>query len=89
MNIYRITQTERDGYDTYSDCVVIAPDENAARDMHPGASDWYASQDHDFDFDVWHSSSWACSPCNVNVELVGTAKEGETQRFVCASFHAG
>jgi inorganic pyrophosphatase/exopolyphosphatase len=35
MNIYLISQTENEDYDTYNSAVVYAPDEDTARNLHP------------------------------------------------------
>ena len=36
MKLWHIRQSSARGYDTYSDAVVAAPDEAAARRTHPG-----------------------------------------------------
>lgn len=40
LNLYLISQDKNDGYDTYSDAVVAAVDETAAKLMHPGGDTW-------------------------------------------------
>ena len=79
MNIYLISQSEKDGYDTYESAVVIAPDEESARHTHPRRGiirEW------------WHYD-WASSPERVMVQLIGTAAPGAEPGVVCASFNAG
>lgn len=81
MNIYLISQTENNGYDTYDSAVVIAPDEATARNMDPqgeGQIDWADTQ-----------FSWASHPSAVKVELIGTALPDAQPTVVCASFNAG
>lgn len=40
MKIFLISQNDNRGYDTYSDAVVAAPDEDTARTMHPNGYIW-------------------------------------------------
>ena len=87
MNIYHISQTENRGYVTYSDAVVIAPDVETARRVNPSEYGDVFMTDEDWKYTY---SSWASSPENVSVTLVGVASENEkSPRVVCASFHAG
>ena len=87
MNIYHISQTENRGYDTYSDAVVIAPDVETARRVNPSEYGDVFMTHEDWKYTY---SSWASSPENVSVTLVGVASENEkSPRVVCASFHAG
>lgn len=87
MNIYHISQTENNDYDTYSDAVVIAPNAETARRINPsGYGDVFMTAED------WENpwSSWASSIDNVKATLIGVADENEKQpRVVCASFHAG
>ena len=39
LKIYHISQKENNGYDTYSDAVVIAENEEEARRIHPSATE--------------------------------------------------
>jgi len=79
MNIYKLTQDENGGYDTYDSMVVIAESEADAKSMHPSkAKDWDSP---------W--SGWASSPNYVTCELIGTATEGSIAGIVVASFNAG
>jgi hypothetical protein len=77
MNIYLLSQTDNDGYDTYSDCVVSAKSEDAARLISPSG-----------DFGgTWQS--WADSPQSVVVKLIGVAVDGTKPGIILSSFHAG
>lgn len=101
MMIWKISQRENRGYDTYSDAVVIALDLESARRTHPdGHNQW------DEDKETW-MSHWADDTGvvklrpdelaagewshikNVAVELVGVAVGDAKPGVVCASFHAG
>jgi len=82
MNLYLISQTENNTWDTFDSAVVCAPDEDTARNMNP--SDGKPMEKWG---DAW--SDWASCPENVTVKLIGTAAEGVRQGVVCASFNAG
>ena len=83
MNIYRISQTENDGWDTYDSAVVCAPNQDAARETHP------AYGYHDAEAWKVSSGSWASSPDKVSVEYIGEAQAARKQSVICASFNAG
>jgi len=73
MNIYLIAQNTNNDYDTYDSAVVIAPDEEAARNMHP--------------HDAHMGDTWT-DPENVVVVKIGVSDSDESE-VVCASFNAG
>lgn len=75
--IYLISQNWSNGYDTYDSAVVIAKDEEGARNTPP-------AQYQDFTC----GGAW-CDPRHVEVELIGMAIEGSEPGVVCASFNAG
>lgn len=79
MKLWKISQTEHEGYDTYSDAVVAAESEDDARKIHPGG---YEDDSYFRDL-VW------CNPNFVKVEFLGEAKNGTQEGVICASFHAG
>jgi hypothetical protein len=92
MNLYLITGNV-DGYDTYSDAVVSAPDEDTARLMHPGGAKTWSSSARcwvypDSDRAPFNSGDWDSDPSGVSVELLGTSVS-DRSRVICASFHAG
>lgn len=90
MNIYRLSQSEKGGYDTYDFCVVVAPDEAAARATHPDCGIQWNGQKWVFeDSRNADTSTWASHPDNVTAEHIGTALEGVTAGVICASFNAG
>lgn len=73
MNLYRISQTVNNDYDTYDSAVVCAADEAAAKAIHPGMDD--------------DSSTWCVIPDEVTAELIGTAAPGLPEGVVVASFN--
>jgi hypothetical protein len=81
LNLYLISQNENNDYDTYDSAVVAAPDENAARLIHPEtgrpaeAADW--------------SWTWTSDPSKVNVKLIGQALDGTKIGAICSSYNAG
>lgn len=99
MNLYRISQSERRGYDAYSSAVVAAESEDEARNTHPcgqgciwardgeGEHCWFTDTEAGLDYAI-KLRDWS-APKYVKVELIGTAREGLPAGVVCASFHAG
>jgi hypothetical protein len=81
MYLYLLSQSEKSGYDTYDSAVVAAPDERAAKLMHPNGS-VHKDREH------WDNYSWP-HPDYVTVTLIGTAKDGQAQGVICSSFNAG
>jgi hypothetical protein len=81
LYLWHISQTENNNYDTYDSAVVIAPDEDAARLIHPGGTDL---KDWGYKYGTWCSS-----PDKVSVRRIGTAEDGAAGDVVCASFNAG
>lgn len=96
MNIYLLSQHTYRGYDTYDSCVVIAPDEGAARSIHPAGGL------------VWMNGDWCVedtylslrppmrlgrrdwpAPDDVVVVLIGVASPEQNSGVVCASYHSG
>ncbi len=83
MNLYRIAQEANNDYDTYDSAVVVAVDEENAREMDPsgGVMDWTK---------IRHRSDWASQRDQVTVEYLGVADARYTEPcVVCASYHAG
>jgi len=77
MFLFKLTQSENSGYDTYSAMVVSATTSEGAQQMLPPYTNW----DDQY-------SSWASHPSHVEVELLGTSDDVEP-RIVLTSFHAG
>jgi len=81
MKLFRISQDIHNGWDTYSDAVVVAPNEVVAKNIHP---DSYKG------CDPWPRDIWADTPDQVEAEYIGEAAEHLSQgAVICASFHAG
>jgi hypothetical protein len=81
MNLYVISQTANDDYDTYDSAVVAAESEDEARMIHPNRIiDWDGEPK---DFDTWTAAK------NVKVELIGQAVTGVEMSIIVASFRAG
>lgn len=80
MNLYLISQSVNNDYDTYDSAVVAAESENDARFTRPDKQEWRVKS-------VF--SSWCGRPEDVTVELIGTAKAGTPARVILASFNAG
>ncbi len=79
MNIYKISQTENNRYDTFDSAIVCAESEEAARLIIPGG------------YDNWGDpfSVWCSTPEQVTVTLVGTACSETKKGVVLSSFNAG
>jgi len=77
MKLYHISQSRVSGYDTYSDAVVCAQDEDSARNTHPDGQPRRM-----------RNSSW-CQPEYVEVVYLGRAAKGINPGVICASYHAG
>lgn len=103
MKIFKISQTINTGYDTFSDAVVIAKDENSAKRIHPHRQIFdkifyddnkkqfwsrYANSEETYLFEDTYGT-WTNNLDLIEVEEIGTAKKGAKEGVVCASFHAG
>ena len=77
MNLYLISQTVNNNYDSYDSAVVAAESEEKARLIHPAAYN-----------EAWMGASW-CKPEDVQVQLIGVAVDGTVAGIICASFNAG
>ena len=85
MNIYRISQEENSGYDTFDSAIVCAESEKEAKRIIP--SDKYADEAKFEDWDKY--SSWCSSPEQVKVEYLGIAHNRMERGVILASFNAG
>ena len=80
MKIYYMEQNENTGYDTYSDCVVIAENIEDAKTIHPNGYEFKENED-------W--ATWAFTRDGILVAEIGTPNDDQKRGVVCASFHAG
>lgn len=96
MYIFLIYQTDNDDYDTYDAAIVIAPDAEWARMMHPAGSEKYPEDDPWLEYH--NKRCWVSSPDKVGVKMIGeyipTPAEEEhldelQPRFILKSFHSG
>lgn len=94
LKIFKISQNENNGYDTYSDAIVVAESEDEAK--HSCICGWHKYHDGHLYFQYSSGkekvedscSGWANAE-HVQVELIGNAMEGIEKGVVCSSFHAG
>lgn len=87
LYIYKIWQDERPGPDVYHKAVVIAPDEAAAKRIHPAnleAIDADASGEF-----VRVDDMWASNVKHVHCQKLGTAEPGLELGVVCADWEEG
>lgn len=78
MKIWRISQTQNDGWDTYDSAVVAAKSEDEARLVRPGLGDW----------GDLYLGGWCKWPGDVAVEFIGDGYQGDAG-VILASFNAG
>lgn len=84
MNLYKISQTVNNDWDTYDSAIVAAENEEEARKINPSDFDnkhWWTEEDR--------YTSWCSKLEDVQVELIGVAKEGIEKGVIVASFNAG
>ena len=86
MNLYLISQSDVEGYDTFSDAVVAAYTEDEARTIHPNHNCEKRIPLPEMDF---HLGDWTNSPNKVLVTFIGLADPKIKAGVICASFHAG
>jgi hypothetical protein len=80
MNIYLLSQDINNGFDTYSDAVVVANHDDEARHIHPGG----INRPVEYWADEW------VLPQFVTVEYIGVASARfTTPAVICASYRAG
>ncbi len=87
MNIYLLSQSKNNGYDTYDSCVVIAKDEKQARHIHPQCLNfpkaWKGKKWWNDDYGTW------AKPEDVQAILLGKARKELVAGVACHSFNAG
>lgn len=97
MKIYLISQNKVSGYDTYSDAVVCAEDEESAKKINPDSYYPYDEETKTFHWGTKEhqyepeslSTSWVSVIEDVEVEYLGEAKPNLKKGIICSSFHAG
>lgn len=85
MNLYLISQTTNDDYDTYDSAVVVAANEEDARHIHPSPHINRFDPDNLFDYHAW------AHPKYVTATWLATTNEPtlEAGNVICSSFNAG
>jgi len=86
MNLYLLSQTENDDYDTYDSAVVCAPDEETARMIHPGTETVLTKETWPTPF--CRHEEWASNPNKVKLKLLGEAIKGSRIGVICSSYNA-
>jgi hypothetical protein len=81
MNLYLISQTVNNDYDTYDSAVVCAENEEDAKMIHPGGEEGWSS--HRKFYNPW------CAVEEVRCKLIGSAMDDQERGVVCASFNGG
>ena len=79
MNLYKISQTVNNHWDTYDSAIVAAESKEIARSIHPS---------HCKGLQEWNNYGW-CAKEDVKVKLIGTAIKGTKTGVILASFNAG
>jgi len=84
MNIYHVERTDSGGgYDTYSDFVIIAKDEEQARRTNPSESGKEVTEKISY-YDEWVKYS------QTKATLLGKASDDwKITNIICSSYHAG
>ncbi len=82
MNLYKISQTQNNDYDTYDSAIVCAESADQARLIGPCGQVWTENRKR------W-DWCWCKHPDQVTVELIGVADPSIAPGVVLASFNAG
>ena len=85
MKLFRISQTQNDGWDTYDSAIVAAMTEVEASKINPSeyGENWQDGKENNWQ----ERDGWALSPDAVLVEYLGEAKEGTLSGVILASFN--
>lgn len=78
MKLYLLSQRKNNDYDTYSDCVVCAENEESAKLIRPDSLSW--SDDYSY--------SWVTDIKDVKAEYLGEAAKTVKEGIVLSSYHA-
>jgi len=96
LKVYLISQTVNHDYDSYSDAVVIAENEEVAKRIHPRGHINYSWSDKDnewqykYNRDLSAEDEWT-TPKDITCILVAevVSPTYTAGQVVCASYHAG
>ena len=99
FNIYRISQDDVSGWDTYDEAIVIPQNELEARCLHPDINYIYSTKENAWfnlsknkivKEDDRFSTSWTNDINKVKVEFIGIAAPKFTKNeIIVSSYHAG
>jgi len=96
VKLWKVWQTQNNGYDTFNAMIVAAETEDGARLIHPMTEDETPESHADLHIDPlnpWERwaryDGWALSPDAVSVQLIGEAVDGVAPGVVLTSFNAG
>lgn len=84
MKIFRVSQSDNNGYDTFDSFVCYANSEDEARNMRPDIIGGY--------LDEWNDDNnygWASSSDLVEVEFIGENPDVKQKEMILSSFNAG
>jgi hypothetical protein len=81
VKLFLIEQSENSDYETYDAAVVIAENEEEARNMNPATGEKMTKQE-------WADSFWCFSSQNVRVTYLGESVDNK-KGLVCTSFSTG
>lgn len=81
MNLYKLTQSVNNDYDTYDSAVVAAKTEEDAKFIHPSGRRFITKDDYFGD--------WVKKVEDIKAELIGKAVKGTEAGVIVASFNAG
>lgn len=96
MKLWRLSQSENNGWDTYDSAVVAAETAEDAIRVSPDGDEWIdgkwktviKSGPRAGECYTAYCHGW-CSPDKVSVTLIGEAADGVKAGVICASFNAG
>ena len=88
MEIYKVSQTDNNSYDTYDSFVCYAEDKEQASKMLPDSkyATWYTPPKEG---ETYGRGEWAISPETVTVVHLGTTYDDVAPSVILASFNAG
>ena len=83
MNLYLLSQSVNNNYDTYDSVVVCAESLEDAKTIHPWSRKIVIGEGDSYQYDDWAQVS------DIEGELIGVAAATEKRGVILASFNAG
>lgn len=87
MNLYLLEQNVNNGYDSYDSTIVAANTEEEAKLIHP--CEYKRNTVYSDDLSIYDWAYDWCTPKDVQVTYIGTAKPGTNKGVILSSFNAG